>query len=123
MSNSISAATVSTTKRGHTLVLTISGPLAAGGGDMLFRAALADALEAGERQFVLDFSALGTLDSSGLGELVRAATEVERRGGLMAWVRCPRPMLDVLTITDVRLNGVVFNNSVEGGLAAFKRPA
>lgn len=123
MFNSIRTAGVSATKRGRTLVLTISGPLAAGGGDMLFRTALADALEAGERQFVLDFSALSTLDSSGLGELVRAATEVEQRGGLMAWVRCPRPMLDVLTITDVRLNGVVFNNSVEGGLAAFKRPA
>ena len=103
-------------KREEVVVITITGPVSASGGDLLLRAQVADAIEAGERRIALDFSAMSALDSSGLGELVRASNAAAACGGRMAWAGCPKTMLDLLEITDVRFEDVEFVDTVEAAI-------
>ncbi len=102
--------------RGDALFLSITGPLTVGGGDLKLGSGLARALAAGCREIVLDFTLLSSLDSSGLGELMRARTAVGASGGRMVWAGCPRTMLDVLDITRVDLADVEFAESVDEAL-------
>ena len=112
---------ISTAKRGEASVITIVGPVTAGGGDLLLRAEIAEALYAGERKIVIDFSCLSTLDSSGLGELMRASTAATECQGWMAWAGCPTTMVDVLEITSVKFEHVIFADSVEEACEALDR--
>lgn len=95
-------------KQGDVLVIGVSGRLTASAGDLAFRKEIVEALEQGERRFVVDFHELQTLDSSGLGELMRAAAAVDSAEGQMAWAACPRSMTLLLEITRVEPAGVVF---------------
>lgn len=108
-----------TSHRGCT-VLEIHGPLAASGGDMMLRREVSASLEAGDGSLVLDFRALTTLDSSGLGELIRALGAVRERGGLMAWVGCPAAMRDILEITRVSLDDVLMCATLDDAAAALE---
>ena len=118
MLNPIRQASITSRGSGDLLVVSIVGPLTAGGGDMQLRSALTAGIGAGARRVVLDFSHLSTLDSSGLGELMRASTAMEECGGRMAWAGCPRTMRDILEITSVEFENVVFASAVDEGIAA-----
>lgn len=111
--SSIRPIAITSGRRGDVLVVTIAGPLTAAGGDMKLRAAVAEALDTGERRIVIDFERLSTLDSSGLGELMRASTAVRNAGGRMAWAACPPTLLDILEITRVELKDVAFADSLD----------
>ena len=111
---------MTTAEHGDTFAVTISGPLTAGGGDLLLRAEVAEALYNGWRKIVLDFTGLSSLDSSGLGELMRASTAVAESDGWMAWVGCPKTMLDVLTITGVDFENVSILDSLEIALEVLR---
>lgn len=104
---------MTTAEHGEAFAITISGPVTAGGGDLLLRSEVAEALYNGWRKIVLDFTGLSTLDSSGLGELMRASTAVAESDGWMAWVGCPTTMLDVLAITGVEFENVAILDSLE----------
>ncbi len=103
------------------MIVTIVGPVSASGGDMLLRAEVMDAIEAGERRIIVDFSTLSALDSSGLGELVRASDAVSAVDGRMAWAGCPKTMLDLFEITGVTFDCVDFVESVDDALLLFAR--
>jgi len=105
-------------RRGDVLVISIVGRLAASGGDVALRDVIDHALATGDRKLVLDFEQLQTLDSSGLGELLSAASRVAAVGGWMAWAACPRTMLDLLEITHVDVGGVGFHATVDEAAAA-----
>jgi anti-sigma B factor antagonist len=116
--NPIRQASITSQERGDLLVVSIVGPLTAGGGDMQLRSILTTGIDAGARRVVLDFGHLSTLDSSGLGELMRASTVIEACGGRMAWAGCPRTMRDILDITGVEFESVVFTSAVDEAIAA-----
>ena len=104
---------VDKSQQGERVVLAVSGRLTAAGGDLLLREEVAKALAEGSRRFVLDFANLQTLDSSGLGELMSAATAVAEVGGRMVWSACPRTMSDLLVITRVEPPGVLFTDTAD----------
>jgi anti-anti-sigma factor len=106
------------TKEGRVCLIVVSGRLTASGGDLTFHQAIGDAIGEGERQFVIDFEHLQTLDSSGLGELMGASFVVRKVGGNMAWAACPRTMLDLLKITSVEPAGVTFHDSADEAVKA-----
>ncbi len=110
---------IASSRRRGVIVVTIVGPVSASGGDMLLRAEVKDALDAGERRLILDFSTLSALDSSGLGELVRASDAVCAVQGRMAWAGCPKTMLDLFEITGVSFDGVDFVDSVDDALLLY----
>jgi anti-sigma B factor antagonist len=94
------------TEQNSVLVLAVSGRLTAAGGDQVFKREIARALDEGRTRLVVDFGDLQTLDSSGLGELVAAATRIAARKARMFWAACPRNMLDLFEIIRVEPPGV-----------------
>lgn len=122
MLSQVRPTSITASKQGDVVVISISGPLGASGGDLLLRAELAEALYSGTREIVLDFTGLSTLDSSGLGELMRASTAVRECQGRMVWVGCPTTMLDVLTITDIEFDNVSLLDSVDEAIEALGTP-
>jgi anti-sigma B factor antagonist len=66
---------------GNVTVLDLEGKLTLGDGAPEFRKAVDGLLANGRVKVVFGLRNLGLLDSSGLGELVRAHTSMESRGG------------------------------------------
>ncbi len=62
------------TKRsvGDVTILDLDGKLTIGKGDVVLRDALVGELEKGEKKILLNLGAITTIDSSGLGELIRS---------------------------------------------------
>jgi anti-sigma B factor antagonist len=61
-------------------LIRVEGQLIVGNRQEL-KQAVAEALEHGERKFVIDFSRTGYIDSSGLGALVSISKKVREQGG------------------------------------------
>ena len=68
---------------------------------MALREAVSEALEAGARNILLDLSAVSTIDSSGVGEMVSAYTTVTNRGGKLKLLDLPPKVMDILQITQL----------------------
>ena len=62
------------------LVVAVDGQLIVGNRQE-FKQAVLDALEAGERKFLVDFTQTGYIDSSGLGVLVSLSKKIRDEGG------------------------------------------
>ena len=75
-------------KRGVS-ILVCSGRLTIDGGDETLRGALREALEEGERQLVLDMTALSYMDSAGVGEVVACSKRAFDRSGVIKIVLRP----------------------------------
>lgn len=66
---------------GRVTVVSVSGDLVIGDSEVAFKKEILRLLEAGKVDMVIDCSALRSVDSTGLGALVRALTESQRGGG------------------------------------------
>ena len=77
------------------------GKLTIGGGDVQLRSVIADALNAGKKEIVLDLVDVTTIDSSGIGELVGSYTTVSNRGGRLVTARMPTKLHDILQVTQL----------------------
>lgn len=66
---------------GSVTVLELDGKLTIGEGDVRLRGALLDELEDGHDRILVDLGGVKTIDSSGLGELIRSKVTVAARGG------------------------------------------
>ena len=67
-------------KQNGVLVIDVDGQLIVGNRQELKQRVL-DALEAGDRKFLIDFSRTGYIDSSGLGVLVSLSKKIRDEGG------------------------------------------
>ncbi len=72
---------LSTREEGRVTILTVDGDLVIGEPEALFKKTVARLLEQGRSNLLVDLSAVGFLDSSGLGALVRAMTTSQNEGG------------------------------------------
>jgi hypothetical protein len=63
----------------------------------------------GLRQFILDLRDVGSLDSEGLGAIVRASTSVSRQGGTLKLLNLTKRIRDLLSITKL-LEPLSFTN-------------
>ena len=77
------------------------GKITIGVGDIALREAVGEALEAGAASILADLSAVSTIDSSGIGELVSAYTTVTNRGKKLALLNLPPKVSDLLQITQL----------------------
>ena len=93
--------------RGHLLALTGRLDVAAAADARL---ALADAVDAGEGDLVLDLAALATLDVPGLGVLVGAHRRAGRSGRTLVLRAVPPPVARLLVRT--RLDRVLHQETV-----------
>lgn len=67
-------------ERGDVVLVAVDGQLIVGNRQELKQKVL-DALEAGDRKFVIDFTRTGYIDSSGLGVLVSLSKKIRDQGG------------------------------------------
>jgi anti-sigma B factor antagonist len=66
---------------GRVTIVTVTGDLVIGDAETTFKKAITRLLEEGRVNLLIDLSAVGFLDSSGLGALVRALTNAQKEGG------------------------------------------
>lgn len=59
-------------KVGDVAIFDLNGKLTIGRGDVVLREALVEEIENGGRQVLINLDAVSTIDSSGLGELIRS---------------------------------------------------
>jgi anti-sigma B factor antagonist len=72
---------LSTREDGDITILTVTGDLVIGEPETAFKKTVTRLLEEGRVNLLVDLSAVGFLDSSGLGALVRALTQSQKEGG------------------------------------------
>ena len=100
-------------------VVELDGKLTIGVGDVELREAVRDLLDGGAKKILLDLKKVRTMDSSGLGELVRSKATASSQGATIKLLHVEDKVHDVLEMT--RLIGVFenFNDEIDA-VASFR---
>lgn len=85
-------------------IIELLGRLTIGEGDTLLREEVKNAVDEGYKRIVLDLRETVAMDSSGLGELIRAKGTVRQAGGQIVLAGVKNKVQDVLEMT--RLIGI-----------------
>lgn len=100
-------------KAGEITVVELKGKITIGAGDLQMREAIQAALAEGARKLIVDMSAVTTIDSSGVGELVGCFTTATHKGAKMKLMNLPAKISDVLTVTQLITVFDVYSNEAE----------
>ncbi len=82
----------------------VTGRITVGEGNVMLREVVRQLVEAGHKKIAMNLYEVGYLDSSGMGELVKAYTTVRNQGGQLKLVNPSKRVQDLLHLT--RLSGV-----------------
>lgn len=82
-------------------ILSLQGKITIGSGDVQLRDLIAQCLNDGKNNILLDMSGVSTIDSSGIGELVGSFTTVTNRGGKLKLLHLPGKVADLLQVTQL----------------------
>jgi len=102
---------------GGVLVIEVDGQLIVGNRQELKQRVL-DALEAGDRKFLIDFSRTGYIDSSGLGVLVSLSKKIRDEGGDLRLAGLNEDLKTLFELTKLDTLFAI-TDSPEQALAAF----
>jgi anti-sigma B factor antagonist len=105
-------------ERDGVLVLGLEGKLHHGTGDVRFREAVERALAEGHRKVLLDLKGVSSMDSSGLGELVRSKVTAAQAGAEVKLVNLDMKVYELLTISALVPAFEIFEDEAEA-LASF----
>lgn len=86
---------------GDVTILDLKGKITIGIGDVALRDSIAQQLQEGKRNLLLNTAEVSTIDSSGVGELVAAYTTVTNRDGRLKLLKLPPKLQDILQITQL----------------------
>jgi anti-sigma B factor antagonist len=89
---------------GEIAVLEVSGRITLGEGNVMLREIVRDLLDKGNKKIVLNLAEVHYVDSSGVGELVKAHTTVRNQGGQLRLANLTQRLNDLLEMT--RLSSV-----------------
>jgi anti-sigma B factor antagonist len=89
---------------GDVLVLDVSGRITLGEGNVILREIVRDLADKGNTKIVMNLAEVSYIDSSGLGELVKAHTTIRNKGGELKLASLNKRVQDLLQIT--RLSAV-----------------
>ncbi len=95
---------ITSRQAGDVTILDLEGKLTHGAGDVELRRQLLETLEDGTAKILINMGGIRTVDSSGLGELIRCKVTGERHGATIALVNVDLKTYKLLTMT--RLVGV-----------------
>ena len=98
---------------GDVTILDLKGKITIGIGDVALRDSIAQQLQEGKRNLVLNTADVSTIDSSGVGELVAAYTTVTNRDGRLKLLKLPPKLQDILQITQLITVFEVFEHEDE----------
>ena len=80
-------------------VLDLQGRLALGEDTEQFRTEIRELLQSGTKKILLNMGKVGYIDSSGVGELVRAYASITTQGGQLKLLSLTKRLHDLLTVT------------------------
>ncbi len=101
------------------VILDLNGKLVIGDGDVKLREEVKDHLESGSKKIILNLKGVKTMDSSGLGELIRCKASASNAGATIVLLHVEDKVQEVLEMT--RLIGVFENFNEETDALAFFR--
>jgi anti-sigma B factor antagonist len=87
-----------TWQKADVTIADVSGRLTAGSGDVVLRAQYQNLLDRGVRRIVLNLAGIDMMDSSGLGELVRAQKATQAVGGRLTLLNVGAEVRQVLEV-------------------------
>jgi anti-anti-sigma factor len=85
--------------RGDVAVVAVRGDITPGQIEGVLSSRMLDLVEKGYSKLVLDLGGLPSIDSIGLGEIVRSFTTVSRKGARMKLSSVPQRIIDLLRVT------------------------
>jgi anti-sigma B factor antagonist len=85
--------------RGDVAVVAIKGDVTPGKIEGILSGRMLALVDKGYKKLVLNLEGLPTLDSIGLGEIVRSYTSVMRQGAKMKLAAVPKKIVDLLRVT------------------------
>lgn len=91
--------TASTRLVGDVTIVDLSGRIVLGEGSVALRDLVRNLVSEGNKKILLNLSDVNYIDSSGLGELVSAFTNVHKRGGELKLLHLTKKVHDLLLIT------------------------
>jgi anti-sigma B factor antagonist len=80
-------------------IVDVSGRITVGEGNVMLREIVRQLVEAGHKKIALNLYKVGYVDSSGIGELVKAYTTVRTQGGQLKLVNPSKRLNDLLEMT------------------------
>ena len=86
---------------GEVAILSLDGRLTIGEGDVQLRQDVEDLLGEGRKKFLIDVRGVRAMDSSGVGELMRARANAENAGGTIKLLHVEDKVADVLQVTQL----------------------
>ena len=103
----------STRTSGNVEIISLQGKITIGSGDTQLREVIANAVNGGKTNILLDLSGVTTIDSSGIGELVGSYTTVTNRGGKLKLLHLPAKLNELLHVTQLITVFEVYENEQE----------
>jgi len=98
---------------GDVRVITLSGKITIGSGDVKIRELITAALDAGQSKILLDLAGVTAIDSSGIGEMVACYTTVTKRAGQLKLMKLSPKINDILHVTQLITVFDVFDSEEE----------
>jgi anti-sigma B factor antagonist len=98
---------------GDVRVITLSGKITIGTGDVKIRELINSALDDGKSKILLDLADVSAIDSSGIGEMVACYTTVTKRDGQLKLMRLSPKINDILHVTQLITVFDVFDSEDE----------
>jgi anti-sigma B factor antagonist len=80
-------------------IVDVSGRITMGEGNVMLREVVRQLVEAGHKKIAMNLHEVGYVDSSGMGELVKAYTTVRSHGGQLKLVNPSKQVQDLLQMT------------------------
>ena len=99
--------------RGEVRIITLSGKITIGAGDVKIRELIGTALDDGKTKILLDLAGVNAIDSSGIGEMVACYTTVTKRDGQLKLLRLSPKINDILHVTQLITVFDVFDSEEE----------
>ena len=103
---------------GNVEIISLQGKITIGSGDTQLREVIANAVNSGRTNILLDLSGVTTIDSSGIGELVGSYTTVPNRGGKLKLLHLTAKLNELLHVTQLITVFEVYENEQEA-IASF----
>jgi anti-sigma B factor antagonist len=100
-------------RNGNVAVLNLEGIIRFGGNNNEIHNTLRFLVEKGERQILLNFADVASIDSGGLGELVAGLATLKVSGGEMKMLRLDGRVLEMMEITGLTELFEIFDDEQE----------
>ena len=100
-------------ERDEVTILDISGDITIGKGDVELRKEISELVYAERKKVLLNLRKVDFIDSSGIGEIVRSLTTIQKNGGILKLLHLESKVRDLFTITRLITVFDTFENEKE----------